>query len=921
MFSNFKKRLGVLTAIAVLAALVPALSVSPASAALKSGLTAIAPQADATYDSCPSTSAAAAGFTDTTSTDVDCIKTHGITQGVTATTYEPSGTVPRWQMALFLTRMATSAGLTLGSGADQGFTDISGYAADIQTAINQIKQLGVTTGTTATTYSPDDNVTREQMAMFIERLLGVTTPGTGACSGLASAQANVCTAVSGVTKINILSSADADVANWNYTDIDSGSVTYEGHNAIVELYHLGVPGDAKTDLTFRPTANITRAEMATFMKNALDHTNARPEGLWLQVNLAAGFGALGTELHISSRDASRNPITGTLVDAFSGVNTVLTTTSDFGATGACVVANTTDIGGATECTIAVGDASTDVYGNVNIANGSVADVATGTSVTYYGWTGALAAAYNNSTAPGSSATSSSSLAAGSVKLTTDLGTKRQLDGTDTTAHRVKYGETLTVTGQLIDGVAASLANVAQANVAYSIAETVHLSTDAGDGTITHNNEDSLISAKTTTGYTDASGAFTYTVTQADPATATTNRTLVTLTVTTSPAAVYATTTNTTMLFSFDDDAAWNAKVSASQNAYYGVGSSVSPYVSRTVSAVVYDQYGVARAGQTVTFESVSTDGNATTDAFTTQDVDRVTDSTGTATFGYTDVNSDTTMQTISAYLDDGYGAGTANDNTNAAAEKSDDTVFYRIEAAPTSQTEVDNALLATNELGADNATFTVDIAGGAAAGLWTLSTAQGDLAVGSSIIITTGTTQGLAGIPGVGPMPGEIFYLLTDNSSTTFTASRTRGGSLANFAADQAAGKAKKYETWDVGDVWMEIVRWDDAANTLVISEQTTAAGSDDSLDYFAFTYEADDQFILNADLAANPTMGALGLSVTNTTLAGFETALKGKMSLATGYVSATASTEIGGTLNDIYTLSAKNHLADPGVSTIGLGH
>ena len=151
MFSNFKKRLGVLAAIAVLAALVPALSVSPASAALKSGLTAIAPQADATYDSCPSTSAAAAGFTDTTSTDVDCIKMHGITQGVTATTYEPSGTVPRWQMALFLTRMATSASLTLGSGADQGFTDISGYAADIQTAINQIKQLGVTTGTTATT--------------------------------------------------------------------------------------------------------------------------------------------------------------------------------------------------------------------------------------------------------------------------------------------------------------------------------------------------------------------------------------------------------------------------------------------------------------------------------------------------------------------------------------------------------------------------------------------------------------------------------------------------------------------------------------------------------------------------------------------------------------------------------------------------
>ena len=31
---------------------------------------------------------------------------------------------------------------------------------------------------------------------------------------------------------------------YNYTDIDAGSVTYEGHNAIAEIYHLGIPGHA-----------------------------------------------------------------------------------------------------------------------------------------------------------------------------------------------------------------------------------------------------------------------------------------------------------------------------------------------------------------------------------------------------------------------------------------------------------------------------------------------------------------------------------------------------------------------------------------------------------------------------------------------------------------------------------------------------
>ena len=82
-------------------------------------------------------------------------------------------------MALYLTRTADKAGHTLGSGADQGFTDISGYSAAIQTAINQLKQMGVTTGTTATTYSPDDNVTREEMSLFLTRFLKKATPGPG----------------------------------------------------------------------------------------------------------------------------------------------------------------------------------------------------------------------------------------------------------------------------------------------------------------------------------------------------------------------------------------------------------------------------------------------------------------------------------------------------------------------------------------------------------------------------------------------------------------------------------------------------------------------------------------------------------------------------------------------------------------------
>ena len=113
MLSHLKRRIGVFAAIAVLAAGVPALTSSPASAAANPTLV-LAVSDPATYLACPTGSAGAAGFTDTTATDVDCIKMYGITTGVTATTYEPTASVPRWQMALFLTRMAGPTQVKIG---------------------------------------------------------------------------------------------------------------------------------------------------------------------------------------------------------------------------------------------------------------------------------------------------------------------------------------------------------------------------------------------------------------------------------------------------------------------------------------------------------------------------------------------------------------------------------------------------------------------------------------------------------------------------------------------------------------------------------------------------------------------------------------------------------------------------------------
>jgi hypothetical protein len=128
--------------------------------------------------SCPS-STPNAGFTDIGAFGADvqlainCIKAFGITQGTTATTYSPNDTVARWQMALFLVRQAADHGITIPAAASQGYTDISGLPQATQDAINQVTQLGISKGTTSSTFSPNDGVTRWQMALFLRRLAGL----------------------------------------------------------------------------------------------------------------------------------------------------------------------------------------------------------------------------------------------------------------------------------------------------------------------------------------------------------------------------------------------------------------------------------------------------------------------------------------------------------------------------------------------------------------------------------------------------------------------------------------------------------------------------------------------------------------------------------------------------------------------------
>jgi len=341
-----------------------------------------------TFLACPAGSAAAAGFTDTTSTDVDCIKMYGVTTGKTATTYDPSGTISRQDMARYIHRLFVPTGMAAaGTTAIPAFTDMP-PGADAVAAINALASHGITAGSTlcggtSPTFCPDDLVTRAQMAAFLDRFARIVKDHAGAAlpsvitNGLASGE-------------------------YNYTDI--AGTTWEETESIARLFNLGVTEGACTAVTcsasYRPSDNITRAEMATMLVRLLNHTNARPAGVTIQAT--EGLATVGAKTTlISVRNADFTPQLNTQVDHFYDP-TQLTTAralaanAPFTAVLNTVSASVTSAAG-TAGTLDALDPSTDAYGNVA---GTGLTTAANSTTTWWAWTGTSGTIYVDGTTTG-----------------------------------------------------------------------------------------------------------------------------------------------------------------------------------------------------------------------------------------------------------------------------------------------------------------------------------------------------------------------------------------------------------------------------------------------------------------------------------------------------------------------------------------
>jgi len=248
-----------------------------------------------TGTACAGAASKSAGFLDTlglfAESSIDCLAYYGITRGTAPNIFTPDSPVTRWQMALFLVRAAPLAGIDVSPPADQGFLDIGGLGSGAQDAINQLASLGITRGTSPTTFSPNALVNRSQMALFLHRFLLQSDVGPGGVR-----------AVSVRPDDNIFS--------------DIGGLSSTANNAIRVLFEMGVTAGTSAT-TYSPSSIVTRAQMAVFIARMLAHTNARPAGVTMHA--AADRVSSGDTLivHVSVRDSNRRPVARGYVDMFT----------------------------------------------------------------------------------------------------------------------------------------------------------------------------------------------------------------------------------------------------------------------------------------------------------------------------------------------------------------------------------------------------------------------------------------------------------------------------------------------------------------------------------------------------------------------------------------------------------------------------
>lgn len=195
---------------------------------------------------CPDGQVPHSGFADVATTSVhegaiDCLVWRGVVAGTGASTYAPDVRLTRAQMATFLARLLEAVGVDLPDDPEDLFGDDEDSIHE--TAINQLADLGLVSGSTEGDYRPEAPLSRSQMAALLVRLVEFRT-GAGLSSELDY-----------------------------FLDDDTST-----HETAINLAAASGLGAGRALGVFDPDAPLTRAELATFLARALDLLDASASG-------------------------------------------------------------------------------------------------------------------------------------------------------------------------------------------------------------------------------------------------------------------------------------------------------------------------------------------------------------------------------------------------------------------------------------------------------------------------------------------------------------------------------------------------------------------------------------------------------------------------------------------------------------------
>ena len=148
---------------------------------------------------------------------------NNVTNGTSATTFSPEETCTRGQIVTFLWR---AAGEPSPNGTKNPFTDMKEDAYYYKAVLWAVEQ-GITTGSSETTFSPDESCTRGQVATFLWRYENKPTPA----------------------------------AKNPFADVTKGAYYYD---AVLWAVAAGVTNGTSAT-TFSPDDTCTRGQIVTFL--------------------------------------------------------------------------------------------------------------------------------------------------------------------------------------------------------------------------------------------------------------------------------------------------------------------------------------------------------------------------------------------------------------------------------------------------------------------------------------------------------------------------------------------------------------------------------------------------------------------------------------------------------------------------------